>query len=220
MKKLALLIVALLVVCIMACACKPAADDSSKSSAGGSSSTTTTQSSAGTKSDNGTSTQAPASVPQTSQGGNSTVTPPPAGSGNELNLSDAAAVAANTYFTLTADLTDKTSGGKTAKDGWLTGTVFTAYKQAGKCTTAQFGVKGISFTTTGAAKVYVYSTRGSSSSTYGDLVLINQAGTVIQTVQVTAELACYELTISEAGTYQVGSGSQASSVNIFAIKVA
>ena len=103
--------------------------------------------------------------------------------------------------------------------GWAN-TTFTAYKQIGKRTTpANDGVKCISFTTTGAATVEVYATRGSSGVPSGDLVLVDSSNAVVVTVNPVETLDLYTIAVPAAGSYALTCGSQTSSINVFALRL-
>ncbi len=130
---------------------------------------------------------------------------------NYINSSD--------FFTLCPELIDKSSSGKIARDGWLSGFVFVDYKQSKKTSNPIFGINGIIFTINSPARVTVYATRGSTYSVDGDLAIINEKSEIISMINPTAELSCYEMTIYPPGTYQLCTASERSSINIFAVKV-
>ena len=195
MKKLALVLAIVLIACLAFVAC----DNSKKSDNNPTNSTENTQS--------------------TNQGGDTSTSQGGGGAAqhtyalydmadNALGITTKGTVITGTLFA-TNEIKSvgsnkvTTSGGRTAKDGTMSGTTFTVAVQLQKGTTTGFTEKSIQFTTTVANQtVEIYVNCGTTDGN-GTLYFCNAAGDISNHAVPNAGITCVTLTVATPGSYAI-----------------
>ena len=211
MKKLALVLAIVLIACMAFVAC-----DNNKSGNNANNSTENTQST--NQGGNTNSTNQGGDNNSTNQGGDNSTSQGGATTqhtyalydmaDNALGITTKGTVITGTLFA-TNDIKSvgnnkvTTSGGRTAKDGTMSGTTFTVAVQLQKGTTTGFTEKPIQFTTTVANQtVEIYVNCGTTDKD-GKLYFCNAASEISNHDVPNAGITCVTLTIATPGSYAI-----------------